>query len=108
VPTAVNGNEVTFKHRHIDSEMTIKSNKIILAVGQRVNAANLNITIDKHEEVPYAGYGTADPKVFVTGDIAQGDKTVVWAVRKGKEVAEQIDKMIMDKDKEADLVGGNE
>ncbi|MFD1454113.1 FAD-dependent oxidoreductase [Levilactobacillus lanxiensis] len=108
VPTAVNGNEVTFKHRHIDSEMTIKSNKIILAVGQRVNAANLNITIDKHEEVPYAGYGTADPKVFVTGDIAQGDKTVVWAVRKGKEVAEQIDKMIMGSTKEADLVGGNE
>lgn len=107
VPTAVNGNEVTFKHRHIDSEMTIKSDKIILAVGQRVNAANLGITIDAHEEVPYAGYGTADPKVFVTGDIAQGDKTVVWAVRKGKEVAEQMDKMIMGT-KEADLVGGNE
>ncbi|STX18567.1 FAD-dependent oxidoreductase [Levilactobacillus brevis] len=105
IPTRVSNNEVTFNHRHIDSELKIKADKIILAVGQRVNTTNLNIDINNHQEVPYAGYRTADPKVFVTGDIAQGDKTVVWAVRKGKDVAEQIDQLLT-RDEDSDLVLG--
>ena len=32
----------------------------------------------------------ADGKVFVAGDIAKGDKTAVWAVRKGKAAAYAI------------------
>lgn len=95
VPTAVDGNEVTFKHREIDSEMTIKADKIILAIGQQVNTDKLGITT-KHGEVSFIGYRTEDPKVYVTGDIAHGDKTVVWAVRKGKEVAEEIDHALME------------
>ncbi|HAT54459.1 MAG TPA: dihydropyrimidine dehydrogenase [Lactobacillus sp.] len=94
VPTAVDGNTVTFKHRHLDSEMTIKTDLIVLAVGQQVNTDNLGVETD-HGEVQHEGYATDDKKVFFTGDIAQGDKTVVWAVRKGKEVAEEIDKALL-------------
>ncbi|GEO67392.1 FAD-dependent oxidoreductase [Levilactobacillus spicheri] len=94
VPTAIDGNEVTFKHRNIDAEMTIKADKIILAIGQQVNTDKLGITTE-HGEVSFIGYRTDDPKVYVTGDIAHGDKTVVWAVRKGKEVAEEIDNALM-------------
>ncbi len=94
VPTDVDGNTVTFKHRHLDSEMTIKTDLIILAVGQQVNTDNLGVDTD-HGEVQHAGYKTDDEKVFFTGDIAQGDKTVVWAVRKGKEVAEEIDQALL-------------
>lgn len=94
VPTAIDGNQVTFKHRNIDAEMTIKADKIILAIGQAVNTDQLGITTE-HGEVSFIGYRTEDPKVYVTGDIAHGDKTVVWAVRKGKEVAEEIDNALM-------------
>jgi dihydropyrimidine dehydrogenase (NAD+) subunit PreT len=86
VPTAVNDNEVVFHHRHLESELRIKADKIILAVGQVVNADGMNINI-VHNEIDSDGYRTEDPKLFVTGDIAHGDKTVVYAVRKGKEVA---------------------
>ena len=43
------------------------------------------------------GYETADPKVFITGDLALGDKTVVWAVRKGKEAAQSIHKSLQER-----------
>ena len=95
VPTAVRENKVTFKHRKIDSEMTITADKIILAVGQKVAADGLDIDI-QHNEVPFreARFHTKDPKVFATGDIVNGDKTVVYAVQKGKEVAEEIDRVL--------------
>lgn len=93
IPTAVNGRTVTFKHRHMDSELTITADKIYLAIGQAVSAPNLNLTLTNNE-VPFDGYQTADPQVFVTGDIAKGDKLVVTAVQKGKEVAEAIDQML--------------
>lgn len=94
VPSAVDGNVVTFKHRKIDSELKIKADKIILAIGQQINADNLGINIERGV-VPYVGYKTDDPKVYITGDIAQGDQTVVWAVRKGKEVADLVDQTLL-------------
>ena len=73
--------------------MTIEADAIILAIGQETNAKNLGIRLE-HGEAPSAGYRTRDPKVFITGDIAQGDKTVVYAVQKGKEVAGEIDSIL--------------
>ena len=90
IPTEVKDNVVTFKHRVIDSKVTIKTDKIILAVGQEVDASNLGLNIVRNE-VDFKGYATTDKKVFVTGDIANFDKTVVFAVKKGKEVAELVD-----------------
>lgn len=92
IPTAVNGKFVTFKHRHINSELKIEVDKIILAVGQRVADNTLGLNIVKNE-VDFEGY-QASEKVFVAGDIAHGDKTVVYAVKKGKEAAELIHKTL--------------
>lgn len=88
-PLSVEGNTVVFKHRRLDNELKLKADKIILAVGQHTTADKLGIAVAKNE-VGFDGY-QADGKVFVTGDIAKGDKTVVYAVRKGKEAAAAID-----------------
>lgn len=90
IPLEVKDNVVTFKHRVIESSITIKTDKIILAVGQEVDATNLGLNIVRNE-VDFKGYATSDKKVFVTGDIANFDKTVVFAVKKGKEVASLVD-----------------
>lgn len=88
-PESVEGNKVTFKHRRLNNELCIEAERIILAVGQKVNATGLGIEIEKNQ-VLTNGYHTDNKHVFVTGDIAHGDKTVVWAVQKGKEVAEVL------------------
>lgn len=88
-PVAAQDNVVTFKHRHLNNELVIEAEKIILAVGQMVDSENLNIET-KNNQVLTEGYRTSDDKVFVTGDIVHGDMTVVWAVKKGKEVAAEI------------------
>lgn len=98
-PVSVRQNTVTFEHRKIQSITTITVDKIILAVGQKVNADGLGIDI-QHNVVPFheAMYHTKDPKVFATGDIVKGGQTVVQAVQKGKEVAEEIDRVLGGKD----------
>lgn len=88
-PTAVDGKTVTFKHRRLNSELRIEADKIILAIGQKTDADKLGLNIVKNE-VDFDGC-KADGNVFVTGDIAHGDKTVVYAVRKGKIAAAAID-----------------
>ncbi|MGX7059722.1 FAD-dependent oxidoreductase [Vagococcus humatus] len=93
LPSKVSDKQVTFKHRHNQNELTITADLIILAVGQKVNAEELALPIE-HNEVTFEGYQTSDPQVFVAGDIAKGDKTVVWAVQKGKEAAAEIDAML--------------
>lgn len=95
VPTGVRQNKVTFKARNIDSEMTITADKIILAVGQKADMSDLGIDL-QHNEVPFraAKYRTPDPRVFATGDIVAGDQTVVYAVQKGKEVAEEVNQVL--------------
>lgn len=87
-PVAVEGKVVTFRHRRLNSELEIEADKIILAVGQSTDADQLGLPIVKNE-VDFDGF-QADGKVFVAGDIAKGDKTAVWAVRKGKAAAYAI------------------
>lgn len=87
-PVAVDGKVVTFRHRRLNSELKIEADKIVLAVGQKTDADKLGLKIVKNE-VDFEGY-QADGKVFVAGDIAHGDKTAVWAVRKGKAAAYEI------------------
>ena len=89
VPSSVDNNSVSFTHRRIPGELKLTADKIVLAVGQHpvVDGLDLDIT---NGEVRFEGYRTEDSKVFVAGDIARGDKTVVWAVKTGKEVAEAV------------------
>ena len=93
-PTEVSGNKVTFKHRKIDAELTVEADKIILAVGQYQGENTLGLDFEKGEAKTLGEYLTKDPMVFVCGDIAKGDKTVVYAVKKGKEVAVAIDVLL--------------
>ena len=88
-PVSVDGNKVVFKHGKLNNELKLEADKIVLAVGQHSIADKLGISMDKNE-VGFVGY-QANGKVFVTGDIAKGDKTVVYAVLKGKEAAAAID-----------------
>ncbi len=90
MPIAVNENEVTFKHRFLDSELKLKADLIVLAVGQEGDVANLGVSL-VNNEVDGDYYKTTDPKIFYCGDIAHMDKTVVAAVRTGKEVAYVIE-----------------
>ena len=92
----MDGNTVTFKHRHMDARLCLGADKIILAVGQKPDVKSLGLEMEGNE-AKADGYRTADPEVFVTGDLAEGDKTVVWAVRKGKEAAQAIHESLQER-----------
>ena len=96
VPEKVKGKTVTFKHREIDATIKVKADKIILAVVQYPDVLGLGLDLKKGEVAEGKPYVTREPKVFVAGDIARSkyDKTVVGAVRTGKEVALLIDEML--------------
>lgn len=94
-PVSSHDGTVTFKHRVIDAELTVTADLVILAVGQRADYDGLGIDVAfDGNEVAGGGPATSDPRVFVTGDVMAGDKTVVWAVRKGKAAAAAIDAAI--------------
>ncbi|MFU0929791.1 FAD-dependent oxidoreductase [Kluyvera cryocrescens] len=89
-PTAAVGNKVTFKHVRLPGELTLTAEQIILAVGQHAELeAFAGIQVQRNT-VETQHYQTADPAVFAAGDIVQGDKTVVYAVKTGKEAAQAI------------------
>ena len=88
-PESVKDNVITFKHRELNSTLEIEADLIILAVGQKVEDA-LGLEINRNE-VTFEGAHVENTNVFVTGDLAQGDKTVVWAVKKGKDAAKAVD-----------------
>lgn len=75
-PLDYSNDKVTFINDSKDT-MTITPDKIILAVGQ-VSTLPEEIKTCKKSSV------------FFAGDIAQGDKTVVYAIKSGKEAADNI------------------
>ena len=94
VPTAVaRGGIVKFKHREIPSELKIKADLIILAVGQVSDVSGLDVKLVRGE-VDADGCQIKGTNVFFAGDIAHGEKTVVWGVRTGKDVAEAVAKFL--------------
>ena len=94
VPVAVaRGGIVKFKHRVIPAELKVKADLIILAVGQVPNVDGLGVELDKGE-VKAKGVRVPDTNVFFAGDIGHGEKTVVWGVRSGKEVAFEVKRFL--------------
>ena len=89
VPVALKGKKVVFQHRFIPAKLEVKADLIILAVGQYTEAGKLGFEVNKMQEVT-----NAKDKVFVCGDIASGEKTVVYAVRSAKEVAYKVKKYL--------------
>ncbi len=94
VPVAVaRGGIVKFKHRVIPAELKVKADLIILAVGQMPNVDNLCVNLEKGE-VNAIGCRVPDTNMFFAGDIGHGEKTVVWGVRSGKEVAFEVKRFL--------------
>lgn len=89
-PVSVKDNQVTFTHTILQSELTISAEKIILAIGQYSKLDEVTSVQHQNGIVATQNYQTSDPKVFAAGDIVEGDKTVVYAVKTGKEVAHAI------------------
>ncbi len=93
IPVSLKGKTVKFQHRFIPSELKIKADLIILAVGQYTEAGLLGLEVKKTQEVEENGNRVKD-NVFVAGDIAHGEKTVVYAVRSAKEVTYAVKKAL--------------
>ena len=93
MPTAVDGNKVTFRHRKIDAELAYSADKIILAIGQEVDAGGLGLEFARNrigDENLKAG-----EKLYVVGDVsADPEKTVVGAVAGAKRAAAIIDEQL--------------
>ena len=87
------GGIVKFKHRVIPAELKIRADLIILAVEQVANVEGLNVELDKGE-VKARGVRVPDTNMFFAGDIGHGEKTVVWGVRSGKEVAFEVKRFL--------------
>lgn len=88
VPVSYERGVVGFKHRFKESTVTIKADLIILAVGQVTALGDLtDLVLDK-------GEGEDHGKIFLAGDIAHGEKTVVYAVRTGKAAAYAVEAAI--------------
>lgn len=89
VPVMVSNDVVQFKHRFIDAHLQVKADLIILAVGQVVDAKGIDVEF-VNGEVNCTGLKIKNSNVFVAGDIAHGEKTVVYAVKSGKEVCSAV------------------
>ena len=74
VPSVVKKNVVTFLHRKLEITITLEADLIVLAVGQQRLPSQLGEAADRDN-------------IFYCGDIVEGDKTVVYAVKTGKEAA---------------------
>ena len=73
--SATRGGVVKFRHRHQPIELKLKAGLIVLAIGQARLEGGLGEPKDKKN-------------VFYCGDVSlEGDKTVVYAVKTGKEAA---------------------
>lgn len=86
-PIDVKGNVVTFEHVRQKANLRMTADKIILAIGQHSQLDSYTSVEAEKGIVKTHYYQTSDPKVFAAGDIIQGDKMVVYAVKTGKEAA---------------------
>ncbi len=79
--SCLRGGQVTFKHRFNDIQVKLKADLIVLAVGQERAEGGLGEPKDREG-------------VYYAGDVSEGDKTVVYAVRTGKEAAAKVQKYL--------------
>ena len=85
VAVVKNGREVL--SNVINSQIKIKAPLIVLAIGQELDLSGLSIAQgDLYKENLQVG----NTNVFMAGDIAFGDKSVVYAVRTGKEACKAV------------------
>ncbi len=92
-PSEVNGCTVKFNEVDGQGVLSLSSSKIVLAIGQVPSKNGIPFEFNRGE-IEVKDYQTSMPKVFACGDITSGDKTVVYAVKKGKETAEAVMKVL--------------
>lgn len=89
--------KVHFKGRYDDSEMIVRADTVVLAIGQKTDEFVGNLPFSKNQwscfEVDIDGM-TSKSGVFSGGDVVNGGKTVVEAVAMGKQAAESIESYI--------------
>lgn len=94
-PVKYDGNKITFESRFIDSKLEIKADLVILAVGQKMSDEHFNLPLINKGEIDIKNnYQVGEENVFCVGDITKGDKTVVYSIRRGKEVAFYVDQYL--------------
>ena len=96
-PVALEGGSsleyVIFKGRDNKSEWKLAADTAVFAIGQKAEDMTKIVSADLTGEGGIKvneGGRTSNPKVFAAGDIVNGGKTVVEAVKEGKEAAASI------------------
>lgn len=69
----------------------------IVAAGQQASEDITNSTSEKGKDLEFHGNKTNQQKVFVAGDLINKTKTVIHAIRSGKEAAKEIDDFLNDR-----------
>lgn len=91
-PVEYKNGKITFESRFIDSKLVIKADLVILAVGQKMSDNHFDLPLINKGEIDIKNnYQIGESNVFAVGDITKGDKTVVYSIRRGKEVAFYVD-----------------
>ncbi|MCT4621742.1 MAG: NAD(P)-dependent oxidoreductase [Marinisporobacter sp.] len=75
-----------------DSVLELVADRVIFAIGQEPdNIKNIvNVKLNDKKVIRTSNYRTNIEGIFAAGDIIEGDKTVVYAVKQGKEAAKEI------------------
>lgn len=88
----------------INSEITIKADLVLLAMGfvhpikdKLINDSGIELDARGNVKANDIDYKTNLKKVFVSGDMRRGQSLVVWAIREGRQVAHNVDKFLMGK-----------
>lgn len=92
-PISLLDNEITFEHVNFDSKLKIKTDVIVLAVGQHANLDSLGIKSNK-SKIVVSSYQIDSSNVFAAGDIVEKDEMVVSAIKSGREAAFAINKYL--------------
>jgi len=92
----VHENKVTFVGSNENITLEYQADKIVLAIGQKPSELPLNIEFVK-DNLTVKNYQTEIKGLFACGDITEGDKTVVSAIKKGKEAAIEVMKFLEEK-----------
>ena len=82
-----------------DSEISLSCDNIIFAIGQEAEEISKIAPVDVEKGIiKTENYKTNIEGIFASGDIVEGEKTVVYAVKEGKEAALEIDKYLTKKE----------
>ncbi len=76
----------------VGSEYEIDTNYLIMALGSEAEefVKELNLKMSTNGKIETIDGKTSNPKIYAIGDLAGNKKTVAWAARSGRDVAETI------------------